>query len=155
MIFHRVDGREEQEESSPSWFNRLEVVEVKKYVEKLLFEHPRHAPEDIGIISPYILQVKKIKRALRDIKDERLENINVDIEDITVGSVEKFQGNERKVIIISTVRSQPEQMKMDQKFNLGFVKSPKRFNVAITRAKALLIVIGNPIILCTDDKWRR
>jgi len=42
MIFHRVDGREEQEESSPSWFNRLEVVEVKKYVEKLLFEHPRH-----------------------------------------------------------------------------------------------------------------
>ena len=69
--------------------------------------------------------MKKIKRALRDIKDERLENINVDIEDITVGSVEKFQGNERKVIIISPVRSQPEQMKMDQKFNLGFVKSPK------------------------------
>ena len=64
-----------------------------------------------------------------------------------VGTTEEFQGQERKVVILSTVRSSPEYVSLDQTHRLGFLADPKRFNVAITRAQALLIVVGNPNIL--------
>ena len=67
--------------------------------------------------------------------------------DVTVGTTEEFQGQERKVIILSTVRSSPEYVSLDIKHRLGFLKDPKRFNVSITRSQALLIVVGNPNIL--------
>jgi helicase MOV-10 len=66
--------------------------------------------------------------------------------------VEAFQGQERRVIILSTVRSENQYLEHDLKYNLGFVANEKRFNVAVTRAKALLIVVGNPRVLATDKK---
>lgn len=59
----------------------------------------------------------------------------------------------RHVIIISTVRSNPDFLHHDNKFNLGFLGDPKRFNVAMTRSKALLVVIGNGMILAQDPCW--
>ena len=41
----------------------------------------------------------------------------------------------------------------DLKYDLGFVNNPKRFNVAISRAQALLVIVGNPIVLNTDFNW--
>lgn len=52
-----------------------------------------------------------------------------------VGSVEQLQGQEKRVVIISTVRSDPSFLSHDCKHKLGFVGNPKRFNVAITRAQ--------------------
>ncbi len=52
------------------------------------------------------------------------------------------------------MRSNPEYLGHDAKFNLGFLGDPKRFNVAVTRAKALLIVVGNGEILCQDPCWK-
>ena len=64
------------------------------------------------------------------------------------------QGQERRVIILSTVRSETQHLKSDLQHHLGFVTSGKRFNVAITRAKALLIVVGSPEVLATDkEHW--
>ena len=80
-------------------------------------------------------------------------------------ATEEFQGQERRCIILSTVRSSSEYVTLDLKCKLGFLKDSKRFNVrelcaklfklkhiflfqvAITRAQALLIVVGNPNIL--------
>ena len=90
------------------------------------------------MITPYRRQVQKIRQKLR--KDEKTK-------EVMVGSTEEFQGQERRVIIVSTVRSSPEYVYTDNQYKLGFLKNPKRFNVAITRAKALLIVVGNPHIL--------
>jgi len=53
------------------------------------------------------------------------------------------------------VRSGMEHLKSDENFNLGFVKNPKRLNVAVTRAKALLIIVGNPHVLQRDVCWRK
>ena len=64
------------------------------------------------------------------------------MDQIKVGSVEEFQGQQRRVIIVTTVRSNTEWIKSDQKHCLGFLAQPKRFNVALTRAQSLLIVIG-------------
>lgn len=70
-----------------------------------------------------------------------------------MGSTELFQGQERKVIIISTVRSSIDQIGFDICHNLGFLQNPKRFNVATTRACSLVIVVGNPHVLATDPHW--
>jgi hypothetical protein len=72
---------------------------------------------------------------------------------VKVGSTELFQGQERRVILISTVRSSPDFIGFDTKHNLGFLDNPKRFNVAVTRACSLLVIVGNPAVLATDPHW--
>lgn len=145
IVFHSMNGQNLREGNSPSWFNPEEAQQVCEYVRLLMKEtRPPILSHEIGIITPYARQAQKIRSALR----------TQDIDDIKVGSVECFQGQERRVIIMSTVRAEREQVKSDIRFNLGFVASPKRFNVAVTRAKALLIVVGCPSILAMDkDNW--
>uniref|UniRef100_A0AAQ6A7X2 RNA helicase n=1 Tax=Amphiprion ocellaris TaxID=80972 RepID=A0AAQ6A7X2_AMPOC len=155
VIFHGVAGIDQREKTSPSFFNVAEVEVLMDYVRKLLLSHGKRglstiAPRDIGIIAPYRKQVQKIRKALEKVgKDFKFKNMNT----LKVGSVEEFQGQERKVIMVSTVRSSPDYTDYDKMFNLGFVKNEKRFNVAVTRAKALLIVVGNPVVLNTDPTW--
>jgi len=143
VVFHAIDGENLREGNSPSWFNPQEAMEVVNYV-KLLAKHSRTpiGQDEIGIITPYARQVQKIRIALKA----------SDLGDVKVGSVETFQGQERRCIIISTVRSENQLLSHDRKYNLGFVANEKRFNVAVTRAKALLIVVGNPRVLATDKK---
>lgn len=81
-----------------------------------------------------------------------LANFEMDIP--KVGSVEEFQGQERKVIILSTVRTAPDKVKEDISHALGFVSARERLNVAITRARSLLIIIGNAQLLYQDVYWR-
>lgn len=143
IVFHAVDGENQREGNSPSWFNPQEAilaVETASLLVKL--SRPPIRQDEIGIITPYARQVQKIRLLLKA----------KDMGDIKVGSVETFQGQERRCIIISTVRSENDLLAHDIKYNLGFVANEKRFNVAVTRAKALLFVIGNPRVLQTDKK---
>ncbi|NXT31603.1 SDE3 helicase, partial [Pelecanoides urinatrix] len=158
IIFHGVCGEDQREAKSPSFFNTAEIEVLVHYLKKLLQSRgkggcPSVSPKEVGIISPYRKQVEKIRKAITSLdRDLRaLPDINL----LKVGSVEEFQGQERRVILISTVRSCSEYFQLDQNFKLGFLKNPKRFNVAITRAKALLIVVGNPAVLSKDHHWQR
>lgn len=103
----------------------------------------------IGIISPYNAQNGKIRQAINTaaLKKGRTGQLKV-------GSVEEFQGQERRAIIVSTVRSNTKFVEFDLRHTLGFVANPRRFNVAITRAQSLLVVIGDPIVLSLDPMWR-
>jgi predicted DNA helicase len=91
--------------------------------------------ESIGVITPYLSQVKRIRKML----DER--EIGCEVK-----SVDGFQGREKEVIVISFVRSNLAR-------EIGFVKDRRRLNVAMTRAKTKLIMIGDMETLKTNDPF--
>ncbi|XP_018053308.1 PREDICTED: probable RNA helicase armi [Atta colombica] len=142
IIFHGINGENFRDAESPSWYNPEEAAQVYLYLSKLY--KCGLEPDDIGIITPYYKQVVQIRDLLLE--------LNLKLPKIS--SVEAFQGQERKVIIISAVRSCNNLVAEDIKYSLGFVASPTRLNVAITRARALLIILGNPKLLVLDPTWR-
>ncbi|XP_025985976.1 probable RNA helicase armi isoform X2 [Solenopsis invicta] len=142
IIFHGINGENYQDTDSPSWYNPEEATQVYLYL-LMLYKYGLE-PDDIGIVTPYLKQVQKIRELL----------LELDLKLPKISSVEGFQGQERKVIIISTVRSCNNLIDEDVKHALGFVASPRRLNVAITRARALLIILGNPKLLILDPYWR-
>ena len=89
------------------------------------FINAQQKPEDkeIGIITFYSAQSREIKKKYKG------KNFRMDV-------VDRFQGMERNIIIVSTVRSNPKN-------NFGFAKEIERINVAFSRARRLLIVVGN------------
>uniref|UniRef100_A0A3B4A9Q7 RNA helicase n=1 Tax=Periophthalmus magnuspinnatus TaxID=409849 RepID=A0A3B4A9Q7_9GOBI len=130
IIFHKVT------DSSSSFllFNNAEVDVLMDYVKDLLQTQGNNglsniSPQDIGIIAPYRKQVQKILA--------RLSELNMCL--LQVGTLEEFQGQERRVILVSTVR-------------ISFLND-KWFNVAVNRAKALLIVVGNPEMSNSHSAW--
>ena len=150
LLLHHVKGEEQREGNSPSWFNTPEVVLVIDYVLRLLeWRQSGLTVKEIGIITPYAKQVQKIK--------ELAKRKGLDCALLKIGPVEIFQGDERRVIILSTVRSQLiSYERFDTKFNLGFVHQPKRLNVALTRAKQGLIIVGNAELLETfSELWNQ
>ena len=86
------------------------------------------------------IQVQKIRLLLR----------SKGLGSVRVGTVDDLQGQEERIIFISTVLSRPETLPASTggaDLHLGFWKNPRRFNVAVTRAKALLVVLGHPLVL--------
>ncbi|GKV42430.1 hypothetical protein SLEP1_g49837 [Rubroshorea leprosula] len=144
VLFFGIQGCDEREGNNPSWFNRIEASKVIEFTRSLLASG-NLSEEEIGIITPYRQQVLKLKQAFE----------NLDMFDIKVGSVEQFQGQERKVIIISTVRSTIKHNEFDNNHCLGFLSNERRFNVSITRAISLLVIVGNPHILAKDYYWSK
>ncbi|WP_445768046.1 TM0106 family RecB-like putative nuclease [Rheinheimera sp.] len=90
--------------------------------------------EDIMVITPYNLQVFKLKEALPA--------------DIRVGTVDKFQGQEAPVVIVSLCSSDPDASPRGR----DFLFDPRRLNVAISRAKALSLIIASPSLLAARAK---
>ncbi|VVC38267.1 Hypothetical protein CINCED_3A020873 [Cinara cedri] len=145
IIVHGIIGENLQEPSSPSWFNPHEAFQVLLYVTRLI--KTGISTDEIGIITPYSSQVNKIH--------ELLKMYHPDIQLPKVGTVEMFQGQERTIIILSMVRSKSViGLKKDMQFNIGFLNSKSRINVALSRAKALLIIIANPVTMNMNREWK-
>ncbi|THH06265.1 hypothetical protein EW146_g9665 [Bondarzewia mesenterica] len=142
IVFHGIQGSDMRSSSNGSFYNAEEASLVHQYCKALVTDRERPVQaEEIGVISPYKMQVRKITDILRQ----------DDMDDIRVGSVEQFQGQERRVIIFSTVRSNKDPNKRS---GMGFISDRNRLNVALTRAQALLVVIGDPAVLGRDPLWR-
>ena len=146
IILHHVNGAERREETSPSWFNLSECEKVLSYLKVLTSTScspPLDFEKDVMIICPYIGQVHRVRKLMQL---NRLKS--------RVGTIESFQGSEARVVIVTTCRSSSRTDDYDAAHHVGFLKNPKRFNVAITRAKELLIVIGNSYVLSEDPHWK-
>ncbi|XP_025200354.1 probable RNA helicase armi [Melanaphis sacchari] len=145
VIVHGIVGEDSQDPNSPSWFNPHEAFQVLLYFTRLM--KSGISADDIGIITPYSSQVSKI--------NELLKMYHSDIKLPKTGTVEMFQGQEKMVIIISMVRSKSTTgSEKDKKFSVGFLVAKERTNVAISRAKALLIIIGNPSTMQMNYYWK-
>lgn len=151
-IWINVDEPEEQ--SGTSRVNEKEVEVVKRVLqylknsqgfeeyfnhwEKIKNEDKRLQEQEIGIISFYGHQVKK----LQDVKRYAQKDLQIPIR---LKTVDKFQGMERNIIIVSTVRSSKiiKGGLEEKNSDIGFAKAPERLNVALSRARRILIVVGN------------
>lgn len=110
---------------------RLLVHTLRDYVEMIGIRRLQDERIDFGIISPYRAQVRLIRRLLKWQKFFRSLR-----HQIAVNSVDGFQGQERDVIVISMVRDNDQG-------TIGFLNDLRRMNVAITRARMKLIILGN------------
>lgn len=97
---------------------------------------------DFGIISPYRAQVQFLRRLLRH--DEELRPFR---QMMTVNTVDGFQGQERDVVLISLVRA-------NDKGQIGFLGDLRRMNVAMTRARMKLIILGHAPTLCRHTFYK-
>ena len=112
--------------------------EYMAHWDKLHEDYKRREEKEIGIISFYGRQVNRISKIVRP----RARSLGIQTK---INTVDKFQGMERNIVIVSTVRSDKAIGKdglVDNK-SAGFAESPERLNVALSRARRLLIVVGN------------
>lgn len=141
MLF--VDHDNPEEKKDRSYLNHQESKIVARIVEDLLLKNPDLNGKDIGVIAPYVAQIKLLEKTLRydpqwtDHFSRALgEQRARDIFDVEVKTVDGFEGREKEVIIFSTVRN-------NNYGEIGFLADRRRMNVALTRAKRGLFVLGS------------
>ena len=140
MFFWGVQGMEEISASGTSYLNRTEA----SYVEKIATHLLKMGVESnqIGVITPYDGQKKYVVEHMR-----RSGSLAASVyEGIEVNSVDAFQGREKEIILVSCVRSSETQ-------GIGFLSDPRRLNVALTRARVGLVLLGNPRVLSKNPLW--
>ena len=128
-----------------SYSNPKEGEILFKHLRQLLLDYSTHTdlPSlEIGVISPYKEQREWLKENILHLELERSK-----LESLSVKTIDGFQGEERDVIYISLVRS-------NDKHEIGFLNDLRRMNVAITRAKKKLIVIGDSATIGSSDFYQ-
>uniref|UniRef100_A0A3P9J6Q6 ATP-dependent helicase RENT1 n=1 Tax=Oryzias latipes TaxID=8090 RepID=A0A3P9J6Q6_ORYLA len=140
MFFYVTQGQEEIASSGTSYLNRTEAANVEKITTRLLKAGAK--PDQIGIITPYegqrsyLVQYMQFSGSLHTKLYQQVE----------IASVDAFQGREKDFIILSCVRANEHQ-------GIGFLNDPRRLNVALTRAKYGVIIVGNPKALSKQPLW--
>ena len=124
---------EQVEPDGESRFNPLEAELVIRKVQDLL--DSGLAPVDIGVISPYSAQVRLLRERLK------LPGMEID-------SVDGFQGREKEAVVVSLVRSNPDG-------EIGFLGDVRRMNVALTRARRKLVVVGDSATVTVHPFYQR
>ena len=109
----------------------LTMAILHRYLNKIGRQRLLEERIDIGIISPYRAQVQYLRQLVK--RDDQLKPLR---HLISINTVDGFQGQERDIIIISLVRS-------NEQGQIGFLRDLRRMNVAITRARMKLIIMGD------------
>jgi len=140
MMFYSCTGTEELASTGTSYLNRTEASNCERVVTALL--RGGAVPSQIGVVTPYEGQRAYIVTHMQRHGPLRLHLYK----EIEVSSVDAFQGREKDFIILSCVRSNEKQ-------GIGFLNDPRRLNVALTRAKYGVIILGNPRVLSKQPLW--
>ena len=138
------------ESSAPDGISRVNPAEAQlalqtlhDYLERIGRDRILYERLDIGIISPYKGQVHLLRRMMR--QDSYWKPFR---QLISINTVDGFQGQERDIILISMVRNNAQGQ-------VGFLADLRRMNVAITRARMKLLIIGHSPTLCQHPFYRR
>ena len=121
----------------------LSIEQLKGYITKIGRERFLDERIDVGMISPYKAQVQYLRRLVRN--DAFFKPYR---QAITINTVDGFQGQERDVILISLVRANEEGQ-------IGFLNDLRRMNVAITRARMKLIILGDASTLTRHAFYKK
>ncbi|KAF9082733.1 hypothetical protein BGX23_012125 [Mortierella sp. AD031] len=150
IAFVGVNGLDaSQIDEAVSWYNEAEAEKVASVIESLFALSKdednvfKVKMTDIGVIAPFREQVKLLRQVLRS---RGYAGVNV-------GAVEDYQGQEYRIMLVSTTRSRVKYLDQDVRQGLGLVHFRKRFNVALTRAQAMMVIVGNPELLVLDEHW--
>lgn len=134
-----LDIPEEEQTENGSRINQAEaqiaIKQLHDYIEKIGKERILDERIDFGVISPYKAQVQYLRQLIR--RDAFFRPLR---ELITIHTVDGFQGQERDVILISLVRA-------NERGRIGFLNDLRRMNVAITRARMKLLILGDSVTI--------
>jgi helicase MOV-10 len=147
VLFHPSKGSDVcVPDTHSQWYNPSEIAITVDLIQNVLnnTQGTSVVPSEIGVICAFREHVVRLRLELRK------RNLSA----VNVGVVENFQGAEQRIIFLNCVRSTPRHLKSDQHFGRGVINSRRRFNVAITRAKELMVIVGNPETLKSDPFWR-
>ncbi|XP_068538111.1 5'-3' DNA helicase ZGRF1 isoform X9 [Anas acuta] len=137
LCFYSANGTEQTERDN-SFYNMAEAHFTVKLIQSLIASGIEGSV--IGVITLYKSQMCKIQNLLNSVHSEAFE-----IKAVQVSTVDAFQGAEKEIIVLSCVRTR----------QMGFIDSEKRMNVALTRAKRHLLIVGNLACLSKNRLWGR
>ena len=150
IVWVNTEGMDYNEEFVGESFGRinkaeaaLSIEELKNYINKIGKERLLEERIDFGLISPYKAQVQYLRQLIK--KDAFFKPFRGLI---TINTVDGFQGQERDVILISLVRANEDGQ-------IGFLNDLRRMNVAITRARMKLIILGDASTLTKHPFYKR
>ena len=146
MFLDVVSGRDSISSQSQSRFNPEEAavcVSIFFALLRIAQEQGMDLKGSVGIISPYAEQVRVLKQSF----EAAGIRVSGHLDDIEIATVDSFQGKEKDIIILSTVRGALEAN------GVGFLADMRRMNVALTRAKIGLFVVGKSQTLEVNDHW--
>jgi hypothetical protein len=146
VLFRENNSGDQLEADGGGWYNVGEA-QLACWYAALLVQTRLVAQDEICIMAPFQAQVGCLRKTIRDKRYGSLW-------DIDIGPTEAFQGLERGVVILCTTRSKERFINSDKKANWGIIGLPNKMNVALTRAKFGLIVIGRREILLGDPNWK-
>jgi len=136
VLYFHIPGKEEELEHSYSNFKEIKVVAVV-----LAQLQASGIPADsIGVISPYEAQRKKLIEFINS-------RASISDKDVEVKNVDGFQGREKDIIVFTSVRANPGG-------DIGFLNDFRRLNVAITRARFGLVMVGDRAVVKRNEHWR-
>ncbi|KAB1206603.1 Helicase sen1 [Morella rubra] len=141
VFYDITHGRESHRAGSVSYQNIHEAqfcLRIYEHLQKTV-KSLGMGKISVGIITPYKLQLKCLQREFDDVLNSE------EGKDLYINTVDAFQGQERDVIIMSCVRASSH--------GVGFVADIRRMNVALTRARRALWVMGNANALMQSDDW--